>query len=600
MSTPQQIGGDLEAAQHQKQDNFHVRTRSADSQTTDGGIAKPTAGVAKMEAMTHAWTPFSLWLAYIGIFLIAVIYSLDQNTTWNYQYYAYSSFGAHSLITTISVVGQIIAPVGKPVIAKIADVFGRPQALALSVFFYCIGYIQIAASQNVATYASSQVFYAIGSMGIMILQQIIIADTSNLLWRAFLSVLPDIPFFWSWKAGPALAQRMLGNDFLNGWRWGYGMFIILMPVVALVLLMAMFVNQHKAKKMGLVQTSGLKEKGVKNTAKNLFVELDVIGTSLLTGGLLMFLLPIVLAAGSANKWKSAKIICLIVFGVISLILFAIWEVKFAKYPIFPAYIFKNRTMLGAIGIGFFYFMAYYVHWNYLYTWLVVAHYESTDSAGTISNSFSFTSTAVALLCGLAIRYTGRYKWYGFAGVPIYILGLGLMIHFRGPHSSDALIVMTQVISGLGAGFINITAQLAVQASVTHQQVAAATAVYLTFVSIGGAIGSAIAGGIWTNMIYDRLYEHLPLPHNATEIATIVGSAYSATAYPAGSAMRDGIIAAYSDIIRALAITSVCLAIPILFFYAFCLENFDLRDITRRAEETGKHANSRDADVVAAH
>lgn len=84
--------------------------------------------------------------------LAAYIYSLDGTTTYTYLAFATSSFGHHSLISTIQVAQSIIstfeilkshqnvAPnshswnlvaVGKPVIAKIADVRSRGSAYVI-------------------------------------------------------------------------------------------------------------------------------------------------------------------------------------------------------------------------------------------------------------------------------------------------------------------------------------------------------------------------------------------------------------------------------------------------------------------------------------
>lgn len=78
--------------------------------------------------------------------------------------------------------------------AKIADVFGRLEAFSISILLYVVGYIQKATSKNVQTYAAAQIFYSAGNTGLQILQQVFIADTSDLLNRALWSSLPDIPF----------------------------------------------------------------------------------------------------------------------------------------------------------------------------------------------------------------------------------------------------------------------------------------------------------------------------------------------------------------------------------------------------------------------
>ena len=66
-----------------------------------------------------------------------------------------------------------------------------------------------------------------------------------------------------------------------------------------------------------------------------------------------------------------------------------------------------------------------------------------------------------------------------------------MIHTRGTESSDAEIVWTQILQGIGGGFAATASQVGAQASVTHIDVGIITAVVLLWTEIGGAVGSAI-------------------------------------------------------------------------------------------------------------
>jgi MFS family permease len=79
--------------------------------------------------------------------------SLDSNTTQVLVPYATSSFNTHSLLSVIGIVSGVMIAVVKAPMAKIGDVFGRMEAFLLSVLLYVVGYIQMAASHNVETYA---------------------------------------------------------------------------------------------------------------------------------------------------------------------------------------------------------------------------------------------------------------------------------------------------------------------------------------------------------------------------------------------------------------------------------------------------------------
>lgn len=75
--------------------------------------------------------------------------------------------------------------------------------------------------------------------------------------------------------------------------------------------------------------------------------------------------------------------------------------------------------------------------------------------------------------------------------------MGVMYHTRGARGSTAGLVITQIIVGAGGGITSACSQVAAQASVSHNHVAMVTALVLLWTELGGSIGSAVAGAIWT-------------------------------------------------------------------------------------------------------
>lgn len=236
--------------------------------------------------------------------------------------------------------------------AKIANVFGRLEAFSFSILLYVIGYIQMAASTNVQTFASAQIFYSAGSTGVQILQQIFIADTSDLLNRALFSTLPDLPFLVTVWVGPPLAQNLLGN---TTWRWGYGIWTIVLPVAFLPLALALLFNMRKAAKQGLLPPSPWKGVSIGTGLKNLWWELDIMGLLLLSASISLVLIPITLAA--TDGWNNPSIIAMVVVGCVCFVIFPFWETnsKVAPRPFLSLRLFTNRNVLAGCAIGFFYF-----------------------------------------------------------------------------------------------------------------------------------------------------------------------------------------------------------------------------------------------------
>lgn len=240
--------------------------------------------------------------------------------------------------------------------AKIANVFGRLEAFTLCIFIYVIGYIQQAGSRNVQTFAAAQIFYSAGFTGLQILQQIFIADTSDLLNRALFSSIPDIPFLITVWVGSPIAQSILSKG-INNWRWGYGLWAIVLPVAFLPLAVALALNMRKAKKLHVLPPGPWKGQTVFGGLKNLWYELDFFGLVLLSAAIALILIPMTLAARAKSGWRNDSMIAMLVIGAVSLVAFAFWESSKTLAPraFMPARLFTNRTVLAGYAIAFFYF-----------------------------------------------------------------------------------------------------------------------------------------------------------------------------------------------------------------------------------------------------
>jgi hypothetical protein len=218
---------------------------------------------------------------------------------------------------------------------------------------------------------------------------------------------------------------------------------------------------------------------------------------------------------------------------------------------------------------------------YFYSYLLVVQHQSITAAGHITQTFSFTSTVSAIAISLVIKYTKHYKYFIVAGSLIYMMGIGLMIRYRTPDSTTSQIVGTQIAVGIGGGMLNVPAQLGVQASCTHQEVAAATAVYLTIVEIGGAVGAAISGAVWTRLIPSKLVEYLPAA-NIGDAQAIFNDITVAMSYAVGTEERMAIERAYQETMDVLLIIAICVAIPIVLL-AFVMRNYKLDQVDQKVK-----------------
>lgn len=184
------------------------------------------------------------------------------------------------------------------------------------------------------------------------MQQIFIADTTSLLNRGLWSSLPEsvasIPTLY---LGTIVADEVLEN---STWRWGFGMWAIILPVCAAPLIVTMYVLQRRATKNGYIKKSIWAEDIAaatplyKRVANLMWRDLDIVGALLFVAGMALALIPLSLT-GSKNseRWSEPSTIVMLVIGVVIIGVFLLWDAKFAKTPFVPFRMIKERTVVAA-------------------------------------------------------------------------------------------------------------------------------------------------------------------------------------------------------------------------------------------------------------
>jgi hypothetical protein len=200
---------------------------------------------------------------------------------------------------------------------------------------------------------------------------------------------------------------------------------------------------------------------------------------------------------------------------------------------------------------------------------------SIARAGYIVNIYSLVSCAWAVAISITFKYTDTYRWAGFVFIPIQILMAGLLIHFRQPGTHIALLVMVEVLNGMGGAVLFQIENAAVMASVPHEHIATGLALLSMLTSVGGAVGQSVSGAIWTNIVPKKLVEYLPDDKKrlAPAIYADLGKQLS---YPLGSPEREAMIRAASEAQMIMLIVGTCALVPCLAWMAL-LKNLRLSE-----------------------
>ncbi|ORY89658.1 major facilitator superfamily domain-containing protein [Leucosporidium creatinivorum] len=602
-----------------------------ETSTTEGAGRRPRAednghkqwGVKKMELMSTVWGKGGLTSIYIGVYLISALTSLEGNTTPTIEPYFLSLLGSHSMLSSVVIITSIGFAVGKPPFTKILDVFGRAEGIALAATLYSIGYLLTAASTNVRIFIVARAISSLGGQGLQLAQQIIVADTTTLSNRGLITSTISLPWLVTTWLGPPIGAwfQRRGEP---GYRIAYAAFGILLPVVAGVLFFTLLVQWRKvqasaaragrtpstmdighgsARRDWVDKGSRAEEQRARRPsfvdqvvldrarrprltawgkAKEVWRDLDVVGLFALTVGCGLFLLPFTLAAHGQRGWEDPEIWAFILAGVCTLAFFGYYEFQWSPIPVLPPRLLKNRTILAGSALGFFHFLSQFCYESFFTSFLQVARDHSPQTASYISQSYIFAACVAATLAGWGAKATNRYKWIGILGVLIHMAGTWLMMRTRNLDSSTFELVISQLLGGTGGGLTTIAAQLGCQSVVGHQDVAIATAIFLTITQIGGAVGGAGAGAVWTSLLPKRLSFHLPSDSETQAlIPKIMASLPFAISFPMDSPIRQAINESYRDTQRVLNMMAILFLIPAL------IAILSMRDTNLETEDPGQ-------------
>ncbi|KAI1842131.1 hypothetical protein JX265_005590 [Neoarthrinium moseri] len=514
-------------------------------------------GVEQVEAITKLWTKQMLWTTFALIWFLCFVVDMLSSVQDALSPYITSFFSKHGLLANINIPSRIIAGVVLLPVSKIIDLRGRTEGFIGSIVLIVLGMVMKAACQNVETYVAAQVFYWVGKAALGFVLEVFVADITTLRNRMIMLTLNGTPVLASTFAGPQIAQLFYTY---SNFRWAFGAWSIILIGSSIPVICILFFQERKAQKAGIV----------------------LVGMTLIAAGFILFLLPFSLVAYSTAGWESPHIIVMIILGLACLAAFLVWEKYFTPINFFPFEVLKDRTVMNAALTHALMFMTIFI-WNAYYSsYLQVVHGLSIRDSNYVLNGLALTSYFIGPFVGLYIRYTGHVKYPALAAIPIYLLGTALIAYFRTPSAYVGYITMCQVLVGLGSALLTDTSRLAVMAAVKHKDVALSLVIHNLFTAIGSAIGFAIAGGMWTNMLPYKLAEYLP-EDSKSDAFKIFGDITLQMQYPIGHPIRDGVIAAYGDVGRKMVIVGSALT-PLMIITVLLWRNINVKDMEAKERE----------------
>jgi len=440
----------------------------------------------------------------------------------------------------------ITSTITLPLWGKFGDLYGRKKFFQIAIVIFLAGSVLSGLSQNMLELILCRAVQGAGAGGLMVGSQAIIGDLIPPRQRGRYMGYFGAVFGLSSILGP-----LAGGFFTQhvSWRW---IFYINVPIgiVALFIVAAVLhIPTHK-----------------------FHHKIDWWGTTLLSGGVVGWILVTTLGGTKGWAWTSPAILTMGIVSTVMLIAFCFVELNVAE-PIIPPGLFRNRTFSAASAVSFAIGFTLFGSIVFLPLYLQIVHGATPTSSGLELLPMVGGMLITFIVSGRLVTRTGRYKIFPIMGLAITTVGL-LFLAQLGPHTAYGYAAIDMFVVGLGVGLVMQVLVVAVQNSVPHSQLGTATATATFFRTIGGAFGVAILGAV----LNSQLLNHLRETASPALLKLIGGSNISenpAQIAKLPPAARQLVINAFSHSLQTVFIVSIPFGI-LAFITAFFMKEIPLR------------------------
>jgi EmrB/QacA subfamily drug resistance transporter len=416
------------------------------------------------------WTVFGALM--LGMFLAA----LDQTIVSTALPTIVGELGGLDHLAWVVTAYLVASTASTPLYGKLGDMLGRKPVFQAAIVIFLAGSLLSGASTSLGELVLFRAVQGIGAGGLMVSAQAIIGDIIPPRERGrYMGIIGSV-FAVSSVAGPLLGGFFVDN---LSWRW---VFYVNMPVGVIALIVV-------ATRLHL-------------PARHEQHDVDYLGAALLTAAVVCLIL-LTTWGGNEYGWGSATIFALGVAAVALTLLFALRE-RHAREPLMPPHLFRSRTFNVSNATGLIVGLAMFGALTFLPLYLQVVRGASPTVSGLLLIPLMAGLLGASISSGRWITRHGRYRVFPIAGTALLAVGMGLLSGL-GAHTPQLVTGAFMFVVGVGIGLVMQVLVLAVQNDAPAADIGVATSTATFFRSIGGSIGVAIFGAIFSARLRDGLH-----------------------------------------------------------------------------------------------
>jgi EmrB/QacA subfamily drug resistance transporter len=418
-------------------------------------------------------------LVFAGLMLVLLLAALDQTIVATALPTIVGDLGGLSQLAWVTSAFLLAQTVVTPIYGKLGDLYGRKRILQSAIILFLLGSALCGQANSMTELIAFRAVQGLGAGGLVVLIQASIGDIVPPRERGRYQGLFGAVFGVASVGGPLLGGLIVQAI---SWRW---IFYVNLPI-------------------GLASLAvlGVTLPASKATARP---SIDYVGAALLAAGLSAIVLLTSLG-GNTWAWGSSQVAVAGVLGVLLLTAFGVFERR-AREPIVPPTLLRNPVFAvsGSLSliVGFALFGAV--------TFLPL-YFQTVDAASPTGSGLRLLPMmagvlTMSILSGQLISRTGRYKMFPIIGTALMTLGLGLLSRLDVGTSllTSSLFLL---VLGLGLGSVMQVLILVVQNAVDFSILGAATSAVTLARGIGGSLGTAVFGTIFSSQLRSHLRDAL--------------------------------------------------------------------------------------------
>ncbi len=372
-----------------------------------------------------------------------------------------------------------------PLYGKLGDQLGRKRVLQSAIVLFLVGSGLCGLAGSMTELIAFRAVQGLGAGGLIVLVQSTVGDIVSPRERGRYQGLFGAVFGLASVAGPLLGGVIVEH---LSWRW---IFYVNLPIGLVAL---------------TVITLTLPAVSVRTRPA-----IDYLGAGLLASSLSAIVLVASLG-GTTWAWGSGQSVIVAALGVALFGVFLLVERR-AREPVLPIAVLRDEVFriagLLSLIVGF----ALFGSVTFLPLFFQTVFSASPTGAGLRLIPLLGGLVITSIVSGRLISRTGHYKAFPIAGTAIMTIGM-LLLSRLGLDTSPAAADAYLLVLGLGLGLVMQVLVLAVQNAVDYAVLGAATSGVTLARGIGGSLGAAVFGTIFTTRLRAELHNAIGGPLGA--------------------------------------------------------------------------------------